>query len=42
MHALFGLGLGLLLVSYVPTLANLWIGVGLMAVAVVLDMMRKS
>ena len=41
MHSLFGLGLGLLLVSFVPSLANLWLGVGLMVVAAVLDMMRK-
>jgi hypothetical protein len=41
MHALFGLGLGLLLVSLVPSLNNLWLGVGLMVVAVVLDMVRK-
>lgn len=41
MHSLFGLGLGLLLVSFMPSLANLWLGVGLMVVATVLDMMRK-
>lgn len=41
MHALFGLGLGLFIVSFVPMLANLWIGIGLMVVAIVLDMMRK-
>ena len=42
MHALFGLGLGIFLVVLVPQLLNLWVGLGLMAVAVVLDFMRKS
>jgi hypothetical protein len=42
MHALFGLGLGLFIVSFVPMLANLWIGIGLMVIAFVLDMMRKK
>lgn len=41
MHALFGLGLGLLLVNLVPSLNNLWLGVGLVVVALVLDMVRK-
>lgn len=41
MHSLFGLGLGLLLVTLVPSLGNMWFGLGLMAVAVVLDTMRK-
>ena len=42
MHSLFGLGLGILLVSLIPALNILWFGVGLMVVAVVLDYMRKS
>ncbi len=42
MHSLFGLGLGLLLVSLFPSLANLWLGVVLMVVAVLADSMRKK
>lgn len=42
MHSLFGLGLGILLVSLIPFLNNLWLGIGLMVVAVVLDSMRKG
>jgi len=41
MHSLFGLGLGLTLAALVPSLVNLWLGVGVMVVAVVLDYMRK-
>lgn len=41
MHSLMGLGLGLVLVSLVPSFANLWLGVGLVVVAMVLDYMRK-
>lgn len=42
MHGLFGLGLGVFIVSLVPSLAMWWIGVVAMAVAVALDMMRKK
>ncbi len=42
MHSLFGLGLGIVLVSFIPTLGNLWIGLVLMAVAFALDAMRKN
>lgn len=42
MHSLFGLGLGVLIVSLFPSLAMWWIGVVLMVVAIVLDMMRKK
>lgn len=42
MHSLFGLGLGIFLVSLIPSLNILWLGVGLMAVAFVLDAMRKN
>ncbi len=42
MHSLFGLGLGILLVSLVPSLAVMWLGIGLMVLSVVMDMMRKS
>lgn len=42
MHSLFGLGLGVTLVSLLPGLAMLWLGVGLMVVAFVLDWMRKE
>ena len=41
MHSLFGLGLGLLLAGLFAGLAQPWLGVVLMVVAVVLDMMRK-
>lgn len=41
MHNLFGLGLGVTLVSLVPALNMPWLGVVLMVVAVGLDMMRK-
>lgn len=41
MHSLFGLGLGITLVMLIPSLGNLWFGVGLMVVATVLDYMRK-
>jgi len=42
MHSLFGLGLGLLLASLVASLANVWIGLIVMAVAFGLDAMHKS
>ncbi len=41
MHSLFGLGLGILLVSLFPSLALLWLGLVLMVVAIALDYMRK-
>lgn len=42
MHSAFGLGLGLLLSAIIPSLANIWLGVIVIAVALGLDMMRKS
>lgn len=42
MHALFGLGLGILITHFFPMLAIGYLGGGLMAAAIVLDMMRKS
>lgn len=42
MHSLFGLGLGLLLASLFSGLANVWLGLILMGVSVVLDVMRKG
>ncbi len=42
MHSLFGLGLGFFLGSLVPGLSNLWLGIILMAVAFVLDAVRKN
>ena len=42
MHSLFGLGLGIILVSLIPALNMLWLGVVLVVVAVGLDYMRKS
>ncbi len=41
MHSLFGLGLGMLLVSLVPSLSVWWYGVAVLVVAVVLDFFRK-
>jgi len=41
MHSLVGLGLGFLLASLIPTLANLWLGVVLIVVGAAWDMMRK-
>lgn len=40
-HSVVGLGLGLLLASLMPSLANLWIGLVLIVVAVVYDKMGK-
>ncbi len=40
-HSLFGLGLGYLLAALFPVLANIWLGVVLMVVAIALDKMRK-
>ena len=42
MHSLFGLGLGVLLVAVIPGLRNVWLGLILMAIAVVLDFTRKT
>jgi hypothetical protein len=41
MHSLFSLGLGLLLASWFPGLANMWLGLVFMVVGVAWDMMRK-
>lgn len=41
MHGLFGLGLGLLLSALVPSLSSVVAGLVVMAVAVVLDKVRK-
>ncbi len=41
MHSLMGLGLGIVLVSLIPSLNMLWLGVVLVVVAMVLDFMRK-
>lgn len=42
MHGLFGLGLGITLVSLIPSLGMLWLGLVLMVVAFVMDYMRKG
>lgn len=42
MHSLFGLGLGVFIVSFVPALGMWWLGLLLMVVAVVFDSMRKK
>jgi len=42
MHSFFGLGLGLLLSALIPSLANVWLGIIIVVVALGLDMMRKS
>ena len=39
LHSLFGLGLGLLLATWIPALQNVWIGVIVLVVAVILDAM---
>ena len=41
MHSLFGLGLGVLLVSLFPGLAVAWLGGLIIVGAVAADMMRK-
>lgn len=41
MHSLFALGLGITVVSLVPALSNLWLGIGLIVVGFVWDSMRK-
>lgn len=41
MHSLFGLGLGLLVAAWWPSLASVTVGVVVMVVAVALDYMRK-
>lgn len=41
MHSLIGLGLGITLVSLIPSLGMLWIGVLIIIVAMVWDMSRK-
>ena len=42
MHNLFGVGLGILLVALIPSLNIAWLGIGLIAVALVVDSMRKA
>ncbi len=42
MHSLFGLGLGALLATVIPGLRVVWLGILIMAVAVVLDATRKG
>lgn len=42
MHSLLGLGLGILLVSLIPALGVVWLGIVIMAIAFILDAMRKS
>lgn len=41
-HSLIGLGIGLILVNFVPALNNVVIGVVVVVVGVGLDMMRKN
>lgn len=41
MHNLMGLGVGLLLASLVSGLANMWLGLALIVIAMVTDSMRK-
>jgi len=41
MHYLFGLGLGILVVVLIPSLGAAWLGLVLMAIAVIADSMRK-
>ena len=41
MHNLMGLGIGIVLVNLFASLNNLWIGIVLIVIAIVVDMMRK-
>jgi len=41
MHSLFGLGLGVFIVSLFPGLAMWWLGVLVMGIATVFDVRRK-
>lgn len=42
MHSLFGLGLGITLVTIFPSLSVLWLGLALMVAAWGLDYIRKA
>lgn len=42
MHTAFGVGLGIILVSLVPALNSLLVGIVIAGVALVVDAMRKS
>jgi len=42
MHSLFGLGLGILIASVIPSLSMAWLGLLIMVIAIALDTMRKS
>ena len=42
MHSLFGLGLGIILVSLVPSLGTIWLGLAFAGGALIVDYMRKS
>lgn len=42
MHGLFGLGLGIFLSALIPAISNIWVGLIIMVIAVVLDAMRKK
>lgn len=42
MHNLMGVGIGILIVVLIPALNNVWLGVGLVVVALVADSMRKA
>ena len=41
MHSLFGLGLGILIVSFFPDFAMWWLGVLIIVAAMIMDSMRK-
>lgn len=40
-HSLTGLGVGLIVINYVPSLNNLWYGVAALVVGIVWDAMAK-
>ncbi len=40
-HSLSGLGVGLILIQFVPSLNNLWLGVAALLVGIVWDGMSK-
>lgn len=42
MHSLIGLGLGILVAHFIPSLNKTLVGLVLVALGVILDMMRKN
>lgn len=40
MHSVLGIGAGIVLVSLIPALGNIWLGVLVLSIGILLDMMR--